>query len=369
MPKQEDRGRKRHACDPCARLKVKCDSEAPCKKCVDFGRECVRSRARNSSMSESDGQSVAANDITSSDRNSIGFLLNCSTNVTFKQTFPESDTAIGTPRDSSDEVMEYMPTSKAEPGIYGSIFGDNAASSGSTGYDFYDTSSFFGADTNLDNFLSSLESGAFEGDSHWHRQIAQVEKAPYGYPNLNYFDWDSLEVRSLDIRQKLSLAASELRISHNPLSLSTIYAAIESITARRIESWVKLYFRHWQKHGTFLHESSFNTATVALPLLLAVMCIGGMYSKDENEVFQLKMLLDVFEYYIYTNPGLGDEYNVDETLYPFLEDDNPMQQHRVEELQGAYLIIVVQYWTGDRTARKRARQSRFPRVVAVRISK
>jgi len=368
VPKQEDRGRKRHACDACARLKVKCDSEAPCKKCIDFGRECVRSRARNSSVSESDGQSVAANELTTSDRNSIGFLLNCTNDQSFKQTFPESRTANGTPRETLDEVLvDYIPRAKAEPEIYGSLFGDNPINS-ATGYDFYDTSPFFGADINLDSFLSSLESGAFEGDSHWHQMQMEVDpKVPYGYPNLNYFDWDSLEVRSLDIRQKLSLAAGGLRVSQNPLQLGAIYAAIETITARRIESWVKLYFRHWHKHGTFLHEPSFNAATVALPLLLAVMCIGSMYSKDENEVLQLKLLLDVIEFYIYTNPGLGDEYSEDGSIYPFLEDDNPMQQNRMEEFQGAYLMIVVQYWTGDMMARKRARQSRFPRIIAVRM--
>lgn len=44
IPNSLERGRKRHACDECSRLKIKCDSNVPCRKCKEFGRECVRSR-------------------------------------------------------------------------------------------------------------------------------------------------------------------------------------------------------------------------------------------------------------------------------------------------------------------------------------
>lgn len=41
------------------------------------------------------------------------------------------------------------------------------------------------------------------------------------------------------------------------------------------------------------------------------------------------------------------------------------QQYQLEELQGAYLYVVLQYWTGNPIARSRVRQQRFTRVVAV----
>ena len=41
------------------------------------------------------------------------------------------------------------------------------------------------------------------------------------------------------------------------------------------------------------------------------------------------------------------------------------QQYQLEELQGEYLMIVLQYWTGNPTARTRVRQQRFPKVVHV----
>jgi Fungal Zn(2)-Cys(6) binuclear cluster domain len=44
IPSSLERGRKRHACDECSRLKVKCDNNVPCRKCTEFGRKCVKSR-------------------------------------------------------------------------------------------------------------------------------------------------------------------------------------------------------------------------------------------------------------------------------------------------------------------------------------
>lgn len=49
IPSSLERGRKRHACDECSRLKVKCDNNVPCRKCKEFGRTCVKTRAGGTS--------------------------------------------------------------------------------------------------------------------------------------------------------------------------------------------------------------------------------------------------------------------------------------------------------------------------------
>ena len=80
------------------------------------------------------------------------------------------------------------------------------------------------------------------------------------------------------------------------------------------------------------------------------------------------MLLDTIETYIYSIPGLNIEYDAPGRIYvrhgP--EASEEWQQYQLEELQGAYLFIVLQYWTGNAIARTRVRQQRFARVVAVR---
>jgi hypothetical protein len=82
------------------------------------------------------------------------------------------------------------------------------------------------------------------------------------------------------------------------------------------------------------------------------------------------MLLDTIEGYIFSIPGLNDEYEAPGRIYVKQgEDASPeWQQYQLEELQGAYLMVVLQYWTGNAIARTRVRQQRFTRVVAVSVS-
>lgn len=91
------------------------------------------------------------------------------------------------------------------------------------------------------------------------------------------------------------------------------------------------------------------------------------YSKDKEHVSKLKILLDTIEWYIFSIPGLGDEYELPGRTFVKQGENAPheYQQYQLEELQGAYLMIVLQYWTGNTAARTRVRQQRFPRVVAV----
>lgn len=79
------------------------------------------------------------------------------------------------------------------------------------------------------------------------------------------------------------------------------------------------------------------------------------------------MLLDTIEAYIFSLPGINDEYDLPGRTYVKRgEDASPeWQQYQLEEVQGVYLMIVLQYWAGERTARLRVRQQRFCRIVAV----
>ena len=91
------------------------------------------------------------------------------------------------------------------------------------------------------------------------------------------------------------------------------------------------------------------------------------YSKEAEEVKKLRLLLDTIETHIYSIPMLNDEYDSPGRVFVRQGDDAPAewQQYQLEELQGAYLMIVLQYWTGNTIARARVRQARFTRIVAV----
>ena len=81
----------------------------------------------------------------------------------------------------------------------------------------------------------------------------------------------------------------------------------------------------------------------------------------------MRPLLDTIESCIFSFPALSDEYDLPGRRHQKHEEETPLelQRYHLEELQGAYLMVVLQYWSGNLIARKRARQQRFSKVAAV----
>lgn len=82
---------------------------------------------------------------------------------------------------------------------------------------------------------------------------------------------------------------------------------------------------------------------------------------------KLHLVLDTIEAYIYSIPRISEEYDLPDRQYikhgEFASLD--WQKFQLEEVQGAYLMIVLQYWTGNTIARTRVRQQRYGRVISV----
>jgi hypothetical protein len=127
----------------------------------------------------------------------------------------------------------------------------------------------------LDVFLSHLEFETFEQQTHnwpmprenlmlWSGQASQL------------LDRNILEQRAFDIRDKLKYAAATLHHPNHPPK--EVLDATEIITADNLVAYINLYFKHWHKHAPMVHQATFNTCTAALPLVLALMSLGGMVS-------------------------------------------------------------------------------------------
>lgn len=369
IPSSLERGRKRHACDECSRLKVKCDNEVPCRKCREFGRTCVKTRppavaaaatpdshdvTHDNTTSSSTTTTTTSPDTVGSDRNSIGFLLNCPKESDFMFRFPMSVTMSPSTRVST--LGEGLPGSNGFPTMPNSM---NPATVNNMEY-FGST----GMEGNVDLLLSGLEFESFERRNiSWSR--IQMPGIFWTEQDALYTHRSVLEQRALDIRHNLYRTAAAL-VGPN-LPPKELAEAIELLSAEKIAIFIKLYFRHWHKHGPIVHEPSFNPCVAAIPLVLALMALGAMYSKDPQEVIKIKILLDTIETYIYSLPGLSEEYDHPGRQYAKLKDGATpeWQQYQLEEMQGAYLMIVLQYWTGTATARKRVRQARFTRIIEI----
>ena len=133
-----------------------------------------------------------------------------------------------------------------------------------------------GLEPNLDHILSNLEFDNFERQTQNYampRENVMMLPSPDGFGYLNRA---ALEQRAFEIRDRLTYTTATLNPGHPPSK--QLLDTIELISATNIASWIELYFRHWHKHGPMVHEASFNPSTAALPLVLALMSLGGMVS-------------------------------------------------------------------------------------------
>jgi len=202
-------------------------------------------------------------DMVGSDRNSIGFLLNCPSDGDFIREFPKDSTMSPPQGNGTTSFPSMMPMRNP--------YDPRLSSTPMPSYHDFEQPAI---GPNLEVFLSNLEFDNFERQTH-----------NYSLPGENMILLPSLdgglniaalEPRSFQIKEKLIYTAQTLQQVN--LLPTELLDAIEHITATNIASWIKLYFRHWHKHGPIVHEATFNPCTAALPLVLALMSLGGMVS-------------------------------------------------------------------------------------------
>lgn len=143
-------------------------------------------------------------------------------------------------------------------------------------------------DNNLDVFLSHLEFETFVEQQTQNWPIPDENLMLWSGRDGLFLDRAVLERRAFDIRAKLKYAAATLNPPHHPSQ--EVLDATEIITADNIAAYIALYFKHWHKHAPMVHEATFNPCTAALPLLLALMSLGGMVSKPVRSLHRTSLM-------------------------------------------------------------------------------
>jgi len=206
---------------------------------------------------------------TTSDRNSIGFLLNCPGDTDFLQEFPKSSTL--SPNSKAEDGYSSISTTKPE---FAPITTIPPAPAGP-----YQEYGHMIQANNLDVFLSHLEFQTFETQTNnW--QMPGENMMLWSGRDALFIDRSVLEQKAFDIKEKLRFTAASQTPGHLPSP--ELLQAIEVINANNIAAYIKLYFRHWHKHGPMVHEATFNPCTAAIPLVLALMSLGGMVSRQKS---------------------------------------------------------------------------------------
>lgn len=137
------------------------------------------------------------------------------------------------------------------------------------------------------------------------------------------------------------------------------------LTTARIRKFIALYFKNWQPSCPMIHVPSFDPETVPLPLLAAVVFMGAIYSHDLREVYMAKRVIDFAELYIFSTPVFSAEHEVVSTFLGGRDGDEENDWIKFQNFQAGFIIILVQFWSGNTASRMRAMEGRFSLIVKV----
>ncbi|KAL4960064.1 uncharacterized protein BDV14DRAFT_149716 [Aspergillus stella-maris] len=368
VPETGQRGRRRHACQSCTSMKLRCDGQSPCGSCVKRNLECNKERKHQPTASpgvESDTPSTRNEDYSQpSDRGSIKFLLNGGTD-SFTEDFllpPRSDRSRGLEYHHQKEEAESSMLA-FEPKSATTEFAPALVELDPNSLSFFQ-------DTFLDFF-----NGPF-GEMHKSMVDPYAGGGMMDYqpvlpgqdPNLAFQGQQSFEPErpyaTALIQAILSRAWSvplDAKI-HEEISTNLTFL----LTTARIQKFVALYFKYWHANCTIIHMPSFDPNTAALPLLTSVVFMGAMYTKDERELYAAKRLLDFAELYVFSSDIFSSEYELAATICGGRYNENEAHDWiQFQSFQAGFLMVVVQYWAGGSVSSSRAMENRFSEVIKV----
>ncbi|KAI2674968.1 transcriptional regulator family: Fungal Specific TF [Penicillium roqueforti] len=368
IPETGQRGRRRHACQSCTSMKLRCDGRSPCGSCQKRNLICNNERTAGSSRLGIEKEIPEKPEICeepSSDRGSIKFLLNGGTD-SFTENFrlpPHSDRT---------RSLNYHNTNGLEElqGIGLPYNIDTARSEYGSGFiDCDPVAPQFFQDTFLDFFHGPFGDGQKPTENSYHTGELNYRSAirPGQHPTTFPGDPPIFEPERPFATTLIHLILTQAwQIPLDAKAQEELSANLNFLlTTTRIRKYIMLYFKYWQPSCAML-PISFDPETVPLPLLAAVVFMGAMYSSDQREVYIAKRVLDLAELFIFAN----DVFSAETEIRAMLSggrcyDEENSDWEWFQNFQAGFIITIVQYWAGNRLSRNRAMENRFGEVVKV----
>ncbi|KAJ5502614.1 transcriptional regulator family: Fungal Specific TF [Penicillium fimorum] len=372
IPETGQRGRRRHACQSCTSMKLRCDGRSPCGSCQKRNLMCNNERTagpthiaieEGSSLESTQSQwkphtnhpeILTKHEISkepSSDRGSIKFLLNGGTD-SFTENFrlpPRS--------------LNYHNTNGLEE-LQGTEFPYNVDGG------FIDSDSVppqFFQDTFLDFFHSPFGDGQKPTENPYHMGELGYESVapPVQHPTIPGDTAIFEPERPFAMALIHSILAQAWQVPLASKAQDEVSANLNFLlTTARIRKYITLYFKYWQPSCAIL-AISFDPEIVPLSLLAAVVFMGAMYSSDQREVYAAKRVLDFAELFVFANDVFSTENEISAMFSGGRCNDESSDWSWFQKFQAGVIITIVQYWAGSRLSRNRAMENRFSEVVKV----
>ncbi|OAT02115.1 C2H2 finger domain-containing protein [Blastomyces dermatitidis ER-3] len=371
IPETSQRGRKRHACESCTSMKLRCDGACPCGACLKRNIPCTRQSSRPYDDSETRTDSTKSDDFDqTSERGSVKFLLNGGTD-SFTEGFhlpSRHDRAqvLSWPEHNHNHVGNMSQAMSTREPVN---LPDNAHTHHPvSGIESQPVDVAFYNDGFLQFFNGGYNTGPrFQPDetptSFAHPPATPIQGLPLTSSAEPYFQPESPYSTNL-IQSILSKSwvlgldeISSMELAHELRFL---------LMTQRIQKFVALYFQSWHNNCPMIHQPSFNPETTAPTLLAAVVLMGATYSENASERLAAKKMSDVIEMFIFSTEVYSQEFEIAQS-YKVAHDrvDIKTDWRSFENFQAGYLMFLIQYWGGSRAARNRVIEVRFGEVVRV----
>ncbi|KIX06759.1 uncharacterized protein Z518_04735 [Rhinocladiella mackenziei CBS 650.93] len=389
-PNSIPKGRRPHACVTCISSKIRCDGSNPCSQCK---KKKVPCRQKHSVQHESNGSNHSGVSLslknlnTVEDRVSIKALLNGGTD-TFTEAFNLP------PCDDRVRSLQFHQQNEEEP--------EEATDLASN------VKSVDASPSSIDVDYSSMIESPLD---HMDDQYLDFWTGPFafipspGYSDLQLELYDATKVMSggdvlvhgptpsSDSTQtQTHTATSHDQVASTPAYVSSVNMALYNklwclaldskarqelttclnflLTTDKISKFISLYFRNWHLNSPLIHKPSFDPSKAPLNLVIAVVFVGAMYSRDQNERLAAKKLVDLAELVVFDSDIFALEMEITHAMTNHMHgaetaDSTDRGWEKFQELQAGFLIVVAQYWAGSKIQKRRATECRFGDVIKV----
>ncbi|KAI9037717.1 uncharacterized protein KD926_000058 [Aspergillus affinis] len=371
----------------CTSMKLRCDGMSPCGSCTKRGYQCNNERKdhkasrglgtsaahrQNDNVRSTTQQPIPLDPVIPheekdhqppSDRGSIRFLLNGGTD-SFTERFmlpPRGDRARGleyhTQREleASQGSMISYPGLKAEPPVF--LDSDPATLS-------------FSRDNFLEFFNGPFGAPNKSMEDLYADEIPfQVVMPPMQDPRFASLGHEPLHEPERPFAMELirAIHTKAYTVALDPKTQQEIAAGANYLlTTARIRKFVSMYFKFWQPSCSMLHQPSFDPEIVSLPLLIAVVFMGAMYSDDATELHFARRLVDFAELVVFSSDIYSCENEIGLAFGGRRNTEIDANDWSMfQNFQAGFIIVVAQYWGGTRVSRNRAMENRFSEVIKV----
>ncbi|CRG90408.1 hypothetical protein PISL3812_07452 [Talaromyces islandicus] len=375
------RGRKRKACDRCARQKRACvlkNNRQTCQPCAVHSKECSYLRIADAAIENKDQEddlnyfnSTAIRGESATHESSSGVSMG---------SIPQSD-------------VQHNPCFSVAPqsfswGFFKELTLGRRQNCRPTELNIPLVAEFpfLGRVSKAYGFVGTFECGSYEHRS----EISKKLWKPYAYRdvsegwrrdlpsdqvfsnyeqqvNPNIFpgqvdDGALLSIKTYEIVKAIRSAVVE-KPKNSTITIAWSYQleamCYEFFCPTNIEKFLALYWSCWYPNWPTIHQPTFDSVTADFTLITAMVILGACLSPNQRDRVTAKVWFNVIEEIVFSHEMFSGNTiceDQDDNIVAFLSS-------HISILQAAYCVCLYQTWEGSKVSKRRVRRHRFDSII------